>query len=172
MTEPERRSSFARLQHRINEWRTTRPLLGGSLLIAGGLVTAYVPLQFTAQLLFIGGTFTIIGLLFATLVAFCGIAALAEPQLSPVFGVAGAAFATLSVVGALGGLLLGTVVGTAGGILCYAWQPPADAEFEETTLAEASAFIWGRTVFMWGKTTEFDWRTAATEDTAEDGSDD
>lgn len=156
---------------RFHEWRQPRPLLGAGLLVAAGLAIAYVPLQFTAELMLLGGAYTVIGILFSALVAFCGLAALAKPELSSVFGVFGAALATLSIFGALGGLFLGTILGTVGGVLCYAWEPPAGFEYDETTLAEASEFVWQETGgFVWQRSSGFTWQTedkgtdAATED--------
>jgi hypothetical protein len=125
-------SLFAKLtdnpRARFRAWRRPRPLLGGLLLIIGGLLIGYVPIQFASELMLIGGAFTIIGLLFAALVAFCGIAVLAKPQLSTIFGVFGIAFSTLSLFGALGGLFVGMLVGTIGGVLSYSWEPPEGYE--------------------------------------------
>jgi hypothetical protein len=151
----------------FQRWRHPRPLLGAVILILGGCIIGYVPIQFTSELAFIGGAFTILGLLFAVLVVFCGIAALAKPQLSSVFGVLGIALSTLSLFGALGGLFLGMVVGTAGGILCYAWEPPADSPYKETTLADASEFIWQETGgFIWQSSSGFIWQTDRTGDSS------
>ncbi|AQL42403.1 hypothetical protein BV210_06605 [Halorientalis sp. IM1011] len=143
-----------------------------------------MPIQIAPHLLFIGGTFTVIGLFFASLVAFCGLAALARPEFTSVFGVFGIAFATLSLIGALGGFFLGMIVATAGGVLCYAWEPPAESDVDVKTVAEASEFIWGGTSdfiwggssgFIWGKTSEFIWQRDdedGDEEESEDGVDD
>lgn len=128
------------------------------LLLLGGLMIAYVPAQFASELLLIGGTVTVIGLVFAVAVAFCGIAALAKPRFSTVFGTLGIVFSTLSLFGALGGMFVGMIVGTAGGILCYAWDPPEG--YETATLAEASGFIWqGAGGFVWQDSRGFVWQT-------------
>lgn len=156
----------------FSEWRQPRPVFGGSLLLLGGLIIGYVPVQFASELLLVGGVFTVIGLLFATLVVFCGIAVMADPRYSSVFGVLGAAFSTLSLFGALGGLFVGMFVGTAGGILAYAWRPPDGYEYEEVSLAEESEFIWQETGgfifqdsggFVWGNNDE------GTDDESADG---
>ncbi len=151
-------------------------MLGSSLLVLGGLLIGYVPVQFTSELMLIGGAFTILGMMFAVLVMFCGLSALAKPELSSIFGVLGIALSTLSLFGALGGLFVGMMVGTMGGILCYAWEPPEGHEYEETTLAEASGFIWQETGgFIWQSSQGFIWQTddetdtdAATTDTDAD----
>ncbi|MFD1587792.1 DUF6114 domain-containing protein [Halorientalis brevis] len=144
----------------FHRWRQPRPLLGSSVLALGGLMIGYVPVQFTSELMFIGGAFTIIGMMFAVLVVFCGIASLVRPELSSIFGVLGIALSTLSLFGALGGLFVGMIVGTIGGILCYAWEPPAECGYDETTLAEASEFIWQETGgFIWQGSSGFIWQT-------------
>lgn len=163
----------------FHRWRQPRPLLGGVLLLLGAAIIGWVPIQFAAELLFIGGAFTVVGLFFASLVAFCGLAALAKPEFASIFGVFGIAFATLSLVGALGGFFVGMIVATAGGVLCYAWEPPAEFGIDVKTISEASEFIWGGTSdfiwggtsgFIWGKTSEFIWQTdeAETLDRADD----
>jgi hypothetical protein len=144
----------------FRRWRRPKPLLGGSLLVLGGFAISYVPLQFSSELLLIGGAYTIAGLMFSVLVAFCGLAAITKPELSSIFGAFGIALSTLSIFGALGGFLVGTVVGTAGGVLCYAWEPPEGYEYDETTLAEASGFIWQETGgFIWQRSGGFIWQT-------------
>jgi len=149
-------------------WSRPRPVLGGLLLILGGLIIGYVPIQFTSELMLIGGGFTILGLIFAILVVFCGLATLSKPRLSSIFGVLGIALSTLSIFGALGGLFLGTIVGTIGGILCYAWEPPEG--FDETTLAEASEFIWQETGgFIWQDSGGFIWNRDPATDTSDAG---
>jgi hypothetical protein len=143
----------------FRRWREPRPLVGAVLLLLGGATIGYVPAQFASELLLIGGAFTVIGLVLAVAVAFCGVAALAKPRFSTVFGTLGIVFSTLSLFGALGGLLVGMVVGTAGGILCYAWEPPEG--YETATLAEASGFIWQEAGgFVWQDSRGFVWQTA------------
>ncbi|MFB6178745.1 MAG: DUF6114 domain-containing protein [Halorientalis sp.] len=155
----------------FRRWRRPRPILGGGLLILGGLIIGYVPVQFTSELMFIGGAFTIIGMMFAVLVIFCGLSSLAKPELSSIFGVIGIALSTLSLFGALGGLFVGMIVGTIGGILCYAWEPPAGYEYDETTLAEASEFIWQETGgFIFQGSSGFIWQTDGANETDTVGS--
>lgn len=119
-------AAVAERRQRFREWRHTRPFAGGSLLILASLVIAWVPAQFAFELLFIGGAYTVIGLVFALLVFLSGAFALARPELSKTFGIAGVAFSILSLVGALGGLLIGMILGIVGGNLCIAWQSDED----------------------------------------------
>jgi hypothetical protein len=155
---------------RFRNWREPRPLFGGVCLLLGALIIGYVPIHFAADLMLIGGAFSILGVLLAILVGFCGVAAIAKPELSSIFGVLGATFGTLSLFGALGGLFVGTLVSTIGGILCYAWTPPADYAYDETTLTDASEFIWQETGgFVWQRSGGFVWQTDGED--AEDGDD-
>jgi hypothetical protein len=165
----------------FRRWRQPRPILGSVLLLLGAAIIGWVPIQFAAELLFVGGAFTVVGLFFASIVAFCGLAALAKPEFASIFGVFGIAFATLSLVGALGGFFIGMIIATAGGVLCYAWEPPAEFGIEVKTVAEASEFVWGGTSefiwggtsgFMWGKTSEFIWQTDDESDDDGDEEDD
>lgn len=116
-------SGFAR-------WRATRPFWGAVLLILASLLIAWVPMQFAIELLFIGGAFTVVGLVFAVIVFLLGVFALLRPDLSTILGITGIAFSVLSLIGALGGLLFGAVLGIAGGALCVAWTPPEGIERE------------------------------------------
>lgn len=128
-------AGFGGLRHRRSRfaaWRAERPFMGGLLLLIAGVVIGYVPLQFAGELIFIGGSFTIIGLVFATFVFLCGAFALWMPEHSTVFGVAGVALALLSLMGALGGLFVGMLLGMVGGNLCVAWEPSDAATHEDT----------------------------------------
>jgi hypothetical protein len=136
---------------RFRAWRKPRPVFGGFFLIIGGLLIGYVPLQFASELMLIGGAFTVVGLLFAALVSFCGVGVLAKPRYSTIFGVFGVAFSTLSLFGALGGLFIGMLVGTLGGVLSYAWEPPEGYEYKEPHLR------FRRTEFIWQEASEFIW---------------
>lgn len=109
---------------RFREWRNRRPFAGGVLLCLAGVLIAYVPLQFAFELLLIGGSYTYIGLVWAAGVFLSGAFALYRPDLSTIFGVIGVVFSILSLLGALGGLLIGMIVGIIGGNLCVAWQRP------------------------------------------------
>lgn len=109
-------------RRRLREWRHERPFAGGALLILASLVIAWVPAQFAFELMFIGGAYTVIGLVFALLVFLSGAFALIRPERSRTFGIAGIVFSIMSLAGALGGLLIGMVLGIVGGNLCIAWQ--------------------------------------------------
>lgn len=123
---------------RFSEWRHERPFMGGVLLLLSGLIIAYVPMQFATELLLVGGSFTFIGLLFAALVFLTGVFALMRPDLSRELGILGVTMSILSIFGALGGLVVGMLIGIVGGNLCVAWQPSSDEE-ETSSAASSSA---------------------------------
>lgn len=101
-----------------------RPVLGAVLLVIAGVIVAYVTVGYTRPLLGIGGPFTGIGLWFGLLLCLTGIIALFRPHRSTILGILGVAFSILSVVGSLGGLLVGLLIGIAGGNMLIAWHPP------------------------------------------------
>ncbi|SDG10010.1 hypothetical protein SAMN05216218_11528 [Halorientalis regularis] len=98
--------------------------MGALLLMIGGLIIGWVPIQFATELAIIGGSFTVIGLVFAVMVFLTGAFVMARPEMSTVFGVIGIALSILSLIGALGGLFVGMLIGIAGGNLCVAWRHP------------------------------------------------
>lgn len=130
MATVERRSSD---HSGFRDWRAARPFWGGLLLIVASLIIAWVPIQFAFELMLIGGAFTVIGLVFALLVFLSGVAALLKPDLATLAGIAGIGFSILSLVGALGGLLIGALLGLAGGSLCIAWEAPDAADRRDET---------------------------------------
>lgn len=122
---------------RFSEWRSERPFWGGALLMLAGLVIGWVPIQFAAELVFIGGTFTVIGLVFAVFVFLTGAFALHRPDLSTILGITGVALSILSLLGALGGLFVGMLIGIIGGNLCVAWKPEdADEDADDPSAAD------------------------------------
>lgn len=98
--------------------------MGALLLMIGGLIIGWVPIQFATELAIVGGSFTVIGLVFAVMVFLTGAFVMARPELSTIFGVIGIALSILSLIGALGGLFVGMIVGIVGGNLCVAWRHP------------------------------------------------
>ncbi|WP_336000911.1 DUF6114 domain-containing protein [Halorientalis halophila] len=109
---------------RFGEWKQGRPFTGALLLMIGGIVIGWVPIQFATELAIIGGSFTVIGLVFAAMVFLTGAFVMARPELSTIFGVIGIALSILSLIGALGGMFVGMIIGIVGGNLCVAWQNP------------------------------------------------
>lgn len=103
------------------------PLLGSGLLVLAGVVIAGVPVQFASILATVGFGSPLLGIAFGVLVALSGVGVYLVPTLARELAVVGMAFSLLSLFGALGGFLVGTVLGLLGGNLCLAWKPdPAE----------------------------------------------
>lgn len=132
-------SMLALLSTADTSWRAERPFLGGVLLIVSGLIVGYVPIQFTLELILMGTPLAAIGMLFAVLLFLTGVFALLRPDQSTNLGIAGVAFSILSVVGALGGLLVGLLIGIVGSNLLISWEPPGSQREEYATATTASA---------------------------------
>ncbi|RXK46281.1 DUF6114 domain-containing protein [Halorientalis pallida] len=107
-------------------WRRQRPFWGGALLIVAGLLTAYLPVAYDEFLLFTAGSFTGSALLFGGSLVVCGLLVFGVPSLSSVLGGLGILVATVSLFGALGGFVVGSVLGGIGGILAFAWTAPEE----------------------------------------------
>jgi hypothetical protein len=111
-------------------WRRARPLWGSIITILSGLMILWVPLNLYLST-FLPGSIAIIGLLFGGLITLIGILALFFPSASKILGIVAIFLSILSVIGALGGFLIGTVFGIIGGALLMAWVlAPAQAAVE------------------------------------------
>lgn len=106
---------------KFKKWRSKRPFWGATLTLLAGLLILYIPLQLYAIAL-IPGRLVFIGFLFAGLILILGILAYIYPQFSTVFGVVTIFLSVLSIMGALGGFIIGTVLGIIGGSFLIAWD--------------------------------------------------
>jgi len=102
-----------------------RPKAGLILVILAGLVILWIPVNLY-WLAFVPGSFAFTGILFGTMVLLCGILGWFMPQYVRLLGVFAMVLSIASIMGALGGLLIGTVLGVVGGSLCAAWDPKAE----------------------------------------------
>ncbi|WP_051263226.1 DUF6114 domain-containing protein [Tuberibacillus calidus] len=102
-------------------WRNHRPFWGATLSVLAGLLILYIPIQLYA-IAFVPGSFAFVGFLFGGLVLILGVLAYLYPQFSTVLGVIIMFLSILSIMGALGGFLFGTIFGIVGGALCIAWK--------------------------------------------------
>ncbi|MEN1967403.1 DUF6114 domain-containing protein [Lentibacillus sp. N15] len=91
---------------KFKQWRNRRPFWGAVFTVLAGLVILYIPVQLYA-LAFIPGSLVFVGFLFGVVTMFLSV---------------------LSIMGALGGFIIGTIIGLIGGALCIAW------EMEEVTI--------------------------------------
>lgn len=106
---------------RFKEWRKVRPLWGSIITIVSGLMILWVPLNLYLST-FLPGSIAIIGLLFGGIITLIGILTLFFPSASKILGIFTIFLSILSVIGALGGFLIGTVFGIIGGALLLAWR--------------------------------------------------
>ncbi|MFC4618792.1 DUF6114 domain-containing protein [Camelliibacillus cellulosilyticus] len=106
---------------KFKNWRMSRPFWGATLSLLAGLFILWIPLQLYA-VAFAPGNFAFIGFLFGGLIIILAILGYIFPQFSIVFGVLTIFLAVLSIMGALGGLVIGTILGIIGGSLSIAWK--------------------------------------------------
>ncbi|WP_157052472.1 DUF6114 domain-containing protein [Ornithinibacillus contaminans] len=106
---------------KFKQWRSNRPFWGATLTVLAGLMILYIPLQLYA-IAFIPGSLVFVGFIFGGLVIILGVCTYIYPQFSTVFGIATIFLSILSVMGALGGFLIGTIIGIVAGALAIAWD--------------------------------------------------
>ncbi|HSU80758.1 MAG TPA: DUF6114 domain-containing protein [Candidatus Angelobacter sp.] len=110
-------------KNKENRWRRQRPFGGALSLIISGLLILWVPISM-APIALMPGSFSILGIVFGGMVFLLGMIGLFLPKYSQLVGVLGIFFAVLSLLGALGGFLIGTILGIIGGAGCFAWMEP------------------------------------------------
>ncbi|WP_246516467.1 DUF6114 domain-containing protein [Salicibibacter cibarius] len=106
---------------RFKRWRNRRPFWGATFTLLAGLMILYIPLHLYA-IAFAPGSLAFVGFLFGGLVIIMGALAYIYPQFSTIFGVVTIFLSILSIMGALGGFIVGTIVGIIGGALCVGWS--------------------------------------------------
>lgn len=106
---------------KFKKWRNQRPFWGATLILLAGLLILYIPLHLYA-IAFIPGSLVFVGFLFGGLMLITGVFSYIYPQFSTVFGVVTIFLSVLSVMGALGGFVVGTITGIIGGALLIAWE--------------------------------------------------
>ncbi|RFU62872.1 DUF6114 domain-containing protein [Peribacillus glennii] len=105
-------------------WKKSRTFWGSVATIVSGIMMLWVPLNLYLST-FLPGSVAMIGLLFGGLLILTGLLAMFFPNNSKILGFMTIFFSILSVIGALGGFLVGTVFGIIGGSLLIAWGPVA-----------------------------------------------
>lgn len=129
-------------RQRFEQWRQRRPVAGGVLLLLGSVFMFYVPAVIAKDTIFIGGnTVAYIGIVNAAFVFLVGVFALTRPEYSTMLGYVGFVLSFTSLLGSLGGLLIGMILALIGSNLCIAW---------ESDLVEEN------TPFDWGESTDSD----------------
>jgi hypothetical protein len=105
----------------FKKWRHTRPFFGSILTVLSGLMILWVPLNLYLST-FLPGSVAVIGLLFGGLITLMGLMSFFLPSASKAMGIIVIFLSILSVIGALGGFLFGTIFGIIGGSLLTAWR--------------------------------------------------
>ncbi|NNV07585.1 DUF6114 domain-containing protein [Geobacillus sp. C56-T2] len=107
---------------RFRQWQKRRPFWGATFLLLSSLVILWVPAQLY-EISLVPGSMVFAGFFLGGMVWLMGVLAYAMPRLSTLIGIIGMFSAILSIMGALGGFLIGTILGIIGGALCIAWRP-------------------------------------------------
>lgn len=107
---------------KLKRWKSSRPFWGATLTLLAGLLILYIPVQLYA-IAFAPGSFAFVGLLFGGLIVLIGVMTYIYPPFSTVFGVITIFLSVLSIMGALGGFFVGTILGILGGALAIGWKP-------------------------------------------------
>lgn len=105
----------------FSKWKNERPFWGALLTLLSGILVLWVPLNLYLST-FLPGTVAIVGLIFGGMIIIIGLLSFIFAQFSKVFGIMTMFLSILSVIGALGGFLVGTIIGIIGGALCIAWN--------------------------------------------------
>jgi hypothetical protein len=122
----------------FKKWRHTRPFFGAILTVLSGLMILWVPLNLYLST-FLPGSVAVIGLLFGGLITLMGLMSFFLPSASKALGIIVIFLSILSVIGALGGFLFGTVFGIIGGALLTAWRMVPAEESAGTTSSDVPA---------------------------------
>jgi hypothetical protein len=110
--------------------------IGGGMLCLGGVVVGAVPVLFRSSLAIVGSLQVLIGLVVAGGMVLCGAVAFTRPGYAVAVGIPGILLSLLSLIGALGGFLIGMLLGIVGGALATAggyWYRSDDRTGAEPT---------------------------------------
>ncbi len=102
------------------------PVAGPVVVVLAGVVIAAVPLQFGDFLAVFGADGApVVGLGIGGALVLVGVTASLLPSFTTELGAVAIVLSLLSVFGAVGGLVVGLLLGVVGGSLCVAWKPAA-----------------------------------------------
>ncbi|MEV5239206.1 DUF6114 domain-containing protein [Streptomyces cinnamoneus] len=111
---------------RARGWCGGRPAGSAVLVCASGVELTVLPLLGAPLAVLQPGVAVSAGFEVSLPLLLTGVVLLRYPQLHAVAGVAAVVLALLALLTCnIGGLLLGTVLGVAGGCLAFSWVPPA-----------------------------------------------
>lgn len=115
----------------FKNWRARRPFWGATLSILSGIIILSVPMQLY-EIAAAPGSMIVIGLFLGGMTLIVGILAYIMPKLSTLLGILEIFSSVLSIMGALGGFLIGTILGIIGGSMLIAWKPEFGIPQKET----------------------------------------
>lgn len=98
-------------------------LIGGIFILLAGVVLGTLGAAFTFFLGGIGGVIGIFGLIWGIIVIIGSVMLYSQPEQHTVWGIIILVFSILSWFGALGGFLIGFILGLVGGILAIVFKP-------------------------------------------------
>ncbi|MRG86284.1 DUF6114 domain-containing protein [Salinibacillus xinjiangensis] len=106
---------------KFRRWRRSRPFWGSLITTFAGLTILWVPLNLVLSA-FLPGSMAVIGILFGGLIILLGLLGFFFPQFSTIIGILTIFLSILSIIGALGGFIFGTIFGLIGGAMSIAWR--------------------------------------------------
>jgi hypothetical protein len=109
-------------RERFKNWRARRPFWGATLCILSGLIILWVPAKLY-EVAAAPGSILFVGFFLGGLTLLMGVLSYIMPKLSTLLGVLAIFASVLSIMGALGGFLIGTILGIIGGSMLIAWKP-------------------------------------------------
>ncbi|WP_462413356.1 DUF6114 domain-containing protein [Neobacillus sp. Marseille-QA0830] len=115
-------NSTLSIRARFRNWRARRPFWGATLCILSGLVILWVPAKLY-EVAVAPGSIIFVGFFLGGLTLLLGVLSYIMPRLSTLLGVLAIFSSVLSIMGALGGFLIGTILGILGGAMLIAWKP-------------------------------------------------
>lgn len=108
-------------------WRRSRPFWGGLVTILAGAEICAIPLA-PLEVMLHQGIAGVPSILLGIVMIMLGLSAWVTPHYRPLAGVVTTLIAAAALVMSnLGGFLLGTLLGIAGGAMMFAWQPVVNA---------------------------------------------
>jgi hypothetical protein len=109
-------------RERFRNWRARCPFWGATLCILSGLIILWVPAKLY-ELAVAPGSILFVGFFLGGLTLLMGVLSYMMPRLSTLLGVIAIFASVLSIMGALGGFFIGTILGIIGGSMLIAWKP-------------------------------------------------
>ncbi|GER67464.1 DUF6114 domain-containing protein [Weizmannia acidilactici] len=106
---------------KFKSWRRSRPFWGATFTLLSGMIILYVPVQLL-EVAAAPGSMVSIGLIFGGVIFLIGGMGYFFPKFNIVFGVLTIFLSVLSIMGAMGGFLIGTLLGIIGGSLSVSWR--------------------------------------------------